>query len=78
MKEIELVLAGIGIVGSILGVTKIMLNGIVKTIKEHCATQQNACLRERGCITENAKELWDRVNNHSHKGLDSNGGKVVV
>ena len=67
----ELFVTGIGVVGGTVGITKLMLDSAVKTIKDHCGVQRGNCEKEQN-------NLWTRVNSHGHKGLDSNGSKVTV
>ena len=70
----ELIYTGIGIVVSTVGITKLMLNSMLKSIKHHCAMQKDACTAWRLMSDQDRKKLWK----HGHKGLDENGSKVTV
>lgn len=74
----ELLLTGVGIVGSTVTINRIMLNSAVKSIKDHCQERQSFCAKWFSGSEEDRKDLWDRLNKHGHKGLNENGSKVTV
>ncbi len=78
----ELIASGAAVVGSTVGITglitKNMLNTAVRSIKHHCEMQRDECLGWRKTSENDRKDIKEDFKRHSHKALDSNGGKITL
>lgn len=74
----ELIMTGVGIVASTVGITKLMLNAAVRSIKHHCAMQRDSCMEWRKGSEKDRDSLHCQLHSHGHKGLNENGSKVTL
>lgn len=75
----ELVVTGVGIVGSTVGITRVMLKGAVSSIKHHCMMQKEACGAWHQQSERDREKIRERLEHHGHKGLTTeNGNKVTI